>query len=430
MSWQFSIFGLIFLFVTFIAIRVTVQAKRRSLPGDSYFVLFMASAAFWALTSALEWFVALPDDKAFWSRMSYFGIVNIAPSWFCFSLAYCKHEQLLTKRTVVLLWIIPVVALVLALSNAQHGWNWPSYRLVQHPLGNYMYYEHGPSFWMLAAYSYFLNIISSILLLKQFGKLFRLHQMQSLILMAGVMMPWIGNILYNTRAVIIVDLTPAAFTLTGILLWWNMKEFHLFDIAPVAREALFTNIKESVIVLDPQDRIIDMNAFAQSHFGMASIPIGKSAVKEFRQWPQLLSFIAARSIMSVEAQFELKEQQQWFHLTKTYLGESQQESAGMLIICRDITEQKLAQLEREQLINELRGALVNIKTLSGLLPICATCKKIRNDAGYWQQVEGYISEHTQAEFTHGICPECAQKALAEYERKKKMLGQSGTWIDE
>ena len=429
MSWQFSIFGLIFLFVTFIAIRVTVQAKRRSLPGDSYFVLFMASAAFWAFTSALEWFVALPDDKAFWSRMSYFGIVNVAPAWLCFSFAYCKLEELLTKRTVALLWIIPVIALVLALSNSRHGWNWPSYYLVQDPLGNYMYYEHGPSFWMLAAYSYFLNIISSILLLRRFGKLFRLHQIQSLILMTGVLMPWIGNVLYITHAVVIVDLTPAAFTLTGILLWWDMKEFHLFDIAPVAREALFTNIKEIVIVLDSQDRIIDMNTFAQSHFGFASVPIGKPSLKEFQRWPQLLSFIAGRDKMNIEARCLSVEQQQWFSLTKTYLGESYSRWAGTLIICRDITEQKLAQLERERLISYLQEALANIKKLSGLLPICSTCKKIRNDDGYWQQVEAYISEHTQAEFTHGICPDCAQKALAEYERKKKMSGQSGTWID-
>jgi PAS domain S-box-containing protein len=72
----------------------------------------------------------------------------------------------------------------------------------------------------------------------------------------------------------------------------------------------------------------------------------------------------------------------------------------------DITERKLAEQERERLILELQDALNNIKALKGLLPICAWCKKIRNDSGYWQQVELYIQEHSDATFTHGMCPEC------------------------
>jgi hypothetical protein len=65
--------------------------------------------------------------------------------------------------------------------------------------------------------------------------------------------------------------------------------------------------------------------------------------------------------------------------------------------------------ERENLILELKKALSEIKTLSGLLPICAHCKKIRNDEGYWEQIEGYIKERSLAEFSHGICPECMNK---------------------
>lgn len=65
------------------------------------------------------------------------------------------------------------------------------------------------------------------------------------------------------------------------------------------------------------------------------------------------------------------------------------------------------QLETEH--NKLRLALDEVKTLSGLLPICSTCKKIRDDQGYWSQIEAYIGAHSDAEFTHGICPECAHK---------------------
>jgi AmiR/NasT family two-component response regulator len=71
-------------------------------------------------------------------------------------------------------------------------------------------------------------------------------------------------------------------------------------------------------------------------------------------------------------------------------------------------------MELRRLNAELQEALDKVKTLSGLLPICAACKKIRNDGGYWQQVEEYIHEHSNADFTHGICPECARKLYPEY----------------
>ena len=78
-------------------------------------------------------------------------------------------------------------------------------------------------------------------------------------------------------------------------------------------------------------------------------------------------------------------------------------------IIRDITERRRAAEERERLIRELQDAMAKLKTLGGLLPICATCKKIRDDKGYWKQIEDYIADHSEATFSHGICTECARK---------------------
>jgi PAS domain-containing protein len=76
-------------------------------------------------------------------------------------------------------------------------------------------------------------------------------------------------------------------------------------------------------------------------------------------------------------------------------------------IFSDITEHKKLLVQKEALITELREAGAKIKILKGLLPICASCKKIRNDKGYWQQIEEYVHEHSEANFSHGICPDCA-----------------------
>lgn len=71
-------------------------------------------------------------------------------------------------------------------------------------------------------------------------------------------------------------------------------------------------------------------------------------------------------------------------------------------------------IERHRLMTELQLALDNVKQLEGLLPICSFCKKIRNDKGYWNRIETYISDHTQAQFSHGLCPDCGKKHYGEY----------------
>ena len=83
-------------------------------------------------------------------------------------------------------------------------------------------------------------------------------------------------------------------------------------------------------------------------------------------------------------------------------------------IVEDITEYKRAEQEREELITQLREAVANVKTLSGLLPICSHCKKIRNDEGYWQQIESYIHQHSGTQFSHGVCPECLKKHYSKF----------------
>ncbi|OGW44199.1 MAG: hypothetical protein A2X57_10370 [Nitrospirae bacterium GWD2_57_8] len=84
-----------------------------------------------------------------------------------------------------------------------------------------------------------------------------------------------------------------------------------------------------------------------------------------------------------------------------------------------LADKKRMDLEREKMIAELQQALSDVRKLSGMLPICMSCKKIRDDKGYWNQIEEYISEHTETEFSHGLCPECAQKLYPGYRRDDK-----------
>jgi len=83
----------------------------------------------------------------------------------------------------------------------------------------------------------------------------------------------------------------------------------------------------------------------------------------------------------------------------------------------ELNKRRQLEKEREKIITDLKDALAQVKTLGGMLPMCASCKKIRDDKGYWMQVEAYIQDHSDAQFSHGICPECAKRLYPELGRK-------------
>jgi len=108
----------------------------------------------------------------------------------------------------------------------------------------------------------------------------------------------------------------------------------------------------------------------------------------------------------------------WVQVNKVPYRDALGHIEGIIGFAVDITERRRAEAEKEKLIAELQKALSDVKTLSGLLPICSNCKKIRNDEGYWEQIEGYIRNRSDADFSHGICPDCAKKIYPEIFDKK------------
>ena len=103
----------------------------------------------------------------------------------------------------------------------------------------------------------------------------------------------------------------------------------------------------------------------------------------------------------------------WFNLT------IQPAPEGIFITSIDITDLKKAENDKEKLIDELQNRLEEINTLQGFIPICSNCKKIRDDKGYWQQLEQYIQKHSAAKFSHSLCPDCARKLYPQIDPHKK-----------
>lgn len=123
--------------------------------------------------------------------------------------------------------------------------------------------------------------------------------------------------------------------------------------------------------------------------------------------PDLLERSILHAIERKRAESELKQYRE--HLEELVKERTIQLERINESLQLEIAEREQAENDRTRLITELQNALAKVKLLSGLLPICASCKRIRDDKGYWRQIEVYIREHSEAEFSHGICPDCVTK---------------------
>lgn len=178
---------------------------------------------------------------------------------------------------------------------------------------------------------------------------------------------------------------------------------------------LFSYSLDPVYLSTVEGKFIDFNQAALDLFGYSREEMLNLDIRQIYAHPEE----RARFQREIESKGALKEYEVKFRrkdgteidclLTATLRYDKNRNIIGYQGIIRDVTAQKKMEEERERLISELQEALKKVRTLSGLLPICASCKKIRDDKGYWNQLEIYIQEHTQAEFSHGLCPDCLKK---------------------
>ena len=183
-------------------------------------------------------------------------------------------------------------------------------------------------------------------------------------------------------------------------------------------QTTFDATNRVIWLLDNKSRIIKANKMTDSVFKTpADSVIGKycwQVVHAADKPPHECPFLKTKNSL-IKAAAEIQIGDLWFEETTDPIinGEGKLEKA--VHILNDITERKILEIEKEQLILELKNALAEVKKLSGLLPICSHCKKIRDDKGYWTQIESYIHEHSEATFSHGICQDCAKKYYPDFD---------------
>lgn len=394
---------------------VVILCRRRSLHTARFLAIMQILVVEWTVASIFEVAAITVPLKLFWSQVAYIGTVGTPILYFLFSMVYAQHEGVKKPRWIVLLAVIPALTFIFAATNSLHNWIWTGITI--NPENNIAVYEHGFWFWINIFYSYAVVLVGFIALVIAIFRFPEYYKSQIVLLLLGTVIPIIANVLYVFEPFSIpgFELTPVSFMLTGVFITFALVRFRMFDLVPVARKKLVDIMGDGVVMVDANGRIVDLNPAMETIIGAGSEDlIGSPAARVFSGWKDVVEILNAVKDERYETEIGEGKQRRFYDLYVSIVRSPQNEYAGHIIVFRDITLRKTVENEREGLISELQNSLREVKRLSGLLPICANCKKIRDDRGYWKDVELYLNEHSDATLTHGICPECMKKLYPEY----------------
>ncbi len=233
---------------------------------------------------------------------------------------------------------------------------------------------------------------------------------------AGVYAP--ANLLGHLLKIMAFYLLYQAVIVTGLRQPYSLLFHELKRSEEVLRQSqqtdqtLLNAPHESALLLDLEGLVVAINQVAARRLGSSPEEMAGRRVFDYLP-PEAARERQARVAEVVGSgqglRFEDQRGGRWFDNALYPLLDSQGAVWRVAVFSQDITQRKEHEQERERLLAELQQALAEVKTLSGLLPICAHCKRIRDDQGYWERIESYLSQRSGAIFTHAICPDCARR---------------------
>jgi PAS domain S-box-containing protein len=322
--------------------------RRRPAAGVIPFTILNLGLIIWSLANAAEFMVLDLGTKVFLSNIAYIGITTVPAAWLAFSLEYTGREKWLTRRNVALLFIEPVFVLVIAFTNDYHHLFRTTETLDTSTAIVSLDSEFGSGFWVHAVYSYVLLLGGVIALLEASIRSPRIYRQQFVTLLIASFAPWIANALYIFAITpSFLDPTPFAFTITGAAMGWSIYRYRLMDIVPVARAAVIEHMADAIMVLDRQNRIVDINPAGLHILGAHSSAaiIGRTAGEALARFGPLVDQYRVVTHTETEIQLGEGDTQRHFALRISPLTNRQGDLTGRLIVLHDITALKHASMQ-------------------------------------------------------------------------------------
>jgi PAS domain S-box-containing protein len=325
--------------------------QHRQTVGAKPFSLLMLVLFQWGISYLLQITSTDLATKIFWSKVSFLGIVTTPVMWVLFALEYTGRKSWITRWRIIALFIVPLVTTGIVWTNESHHlfWTYRELRLVGDLV--LMNSNNGFWFWVHAAYSYILLLVGAILIVRALLRWPTQYRGQMSWTLFALAAPWLANAITVFKLLpILIDLTPFAFTITGVGMAFALFRYHLLDMVPIARDVVIEGMKDGMIVLDASDRIVDINRAAEDILNLSGEgePIGKQLVDVLTSWPELIERYQGVNEIQEEITLGEGESQRWYELNLSPLYDDRKNRVGQLIIARDITARKLAETLLQQ----------------------------------------------------------------------------------
>lgn len=322
--------------------------KQRDVEGAMWFIGLVAAVGWVTWWYAFEAVVGF-DIEAYvaLSKVEYIGLSLIPLFWLGFALKFSGRERLLSKTGLRYLAIVPIITIVLALTNEFHGLIWKNPRF--NPAYNVAIFDpdYGTWFWVYVVFSYMIFLFGSVILFRHAMTTWRLYRVQTLLILAGTTLPWISNL-----ANIFDNLNPFPFLyLNAICLGASVLCFaialfrlRLLEVAPLAYDTILNNVPDGIIVVDHEDRVVAVNTYIKPYLeNPKREPVGQPLTAAFARFAEHLEL--SRDIIDHKYEFETDDKV--FEVRVSPVFDRQASMRGRLFVISDVTVKAQAEKARQ-----------------------------------------------------------------------------------
>ena len=369
MHLQYHPYALILSISSIITLAASVIAFRRPAPGARTLGTLLLTLTVWSAADALQWVQTDLRTKIILLDIMMSGIAFAPVLFLLFTVKFTQSDWTIRRRHLILLLVIPVLTLLLAWTNELHHIVFSNVGVVQHDGIVLIVLERAPWFFVATVFSYIMIFAGFLFLFQGFMRSSPLFRNQYMLLLFGCFIPLFLSLYsqYRFSSLNELDLAPLSFGVTGIMFLVAILRTGFMDLIPVARSRLIENMRDGVLVLDSQNRVVDFNPAMKEFLGnIQPTFLGKHVSEVLGEW-----FEDTKSLIDeLELQTEVRipnDPSRYLDLQMTPLYDRYQRLNGRLIVFRDVTDRKDVERKLRQANRRLGSQLIEIGMLQSQL---------------------------------------------------------------
>lgn len=328
--------------------------QRRQVQGATRLGWLLLAVIIYQVGYALELSSTTRAWAYFWIRVQYFGIALQPYALLMLAAVYGGGQWVEARQVRVALLVIPALTLLLAWTNSAHELIWRDFRLESYGDVYRSAFARGAWYWVHIGYIWAINLAALALLVRAYRRASGIYRGQTAALVTGALFPLTGLVFYLAGAIPErIDPTPFTLIPSVLMLGWGVLYWKLLTIMPVARDTVFTNLRDPVIVLDPRGVAVDLNPAAAELLKRSPAQVlGQDGDALLAGWLDLAALQSAEE-QGQEIAIERDGVRSVFEARRIALHARTGRSIGSLVVLHDISARKRAETERERLIGEL-----------------------------------------------------------------------------